>query len=301
MSRQEGIQRHRFIIHQLKKKPSTFEEIRNFLGLQEELSENKLVCSLRTFQRAVIEISNIYQIEIKYDKSRKVYYIDEDESDSQSERLMESFDLVNAIRIGNSFGNQLIFENRKPMGTGNMHGLLHAIRNRVEVSFDYQKFEDGSISTRKVKPIAIKEARNRWYLIAVDTFDEVIKNFGLDRIDGLRIGSKKFKKIKDFNAEELFKYTFGIINGTGEKPEKVVLSFTPEAGRYINSLPLHHSQKEILNNKDECRFEYDLIPTHDFKMEILSHGNTVKVIEPKSLQRDIVKQLEKALKVYSSN
>lgn len=298
MSRQEGIQRHRFIIHQLKKKPSTFDEIRDFLALQEELSENNLVCSLRTFQRAVNEISSIYQIEIKYDKSRKVYYIDEDESDSQSERLMESFDLVNAIRIGNSFGNQLIFENRRPMGTEHMHGLLHAIRNSVEVNFDYQKFEDGSTSRRKVKPIAIKEARNRWYLIAEDTFDGVVKNFGLDRMEGLVLSSKKFKKIKDFNAEDRFRYTFGIINGTGEKPEKVVLSFTPEAGRYINSLPLHHSQKEILNNKKECRFEYNLIPTHDLKMEILSHGNTVKVIEPAGLKKDIMSQLEKALKLY---
>lgn len=298
MSRQEGIQRHRFIIHQLKKKPSTFKEILDFLTLQEEISGDRLTCSLRTFQRAMNEISRIYQVEINYDKSQKVYFIEQDEQDAQSERLMESFDLFNAIRMGNSFGKHMLFENRKALGTEHMHGLLHAIRSRVEVSFSYRKFDDGSISERTVKPIAIKEARNRWYLIARDTSDEIVKNFGLDRMDGLRISNKKFKKITDFNPEEEFKYTFGIINGTGEKPEKIVLSFTPTEGRYVQSLPLHQSQKEILKSKKERRFEYELVPTYDFKMEILSYGNTVKVIEPESLKKDIVAQLEKALGNY---
>lgn len=298
MSRQEGIQRHRFIIHQLKRKPSTFEEILNFLGLQEELSGDELTCSLRTFQRAMKEIYRIYNITIKYDKSRQVYYIEGDEQDAQSERLMESFDLLNAIKMGNSFGNHLIFENRKALGTEHMHGLLHAIRSRLEVQFSYLKFADGSISGRSVKPIAIKEARNRWYLIAVDSTDETVKNFALDRMTELKMGNKKFRKIQDFDPQEEFKYTFGIINGTGEKPERIVLSFTPTEGRYIESLPLHHSQKEVMKNKKEHRFEYELVPTYDFKMEILSYGNTVKVIEPESLKKDIIAQLQKALGNY---
>ncbi|QED37600.1 WYL domain-containing protein [Antarcticibacterium arcticum] len=298
MSRQEGIQRHRFIIHQLTKKPSTFKEIRSFLKLQEEITGDRLTCSLRTFQRAMIEISGLYQVDIKYDKKRKVYYIEEDEREAQSERLMESFDLFNAIRMGNSFGNHLIFEGRRALGTEHMHGLLHAIRNRLEVSFNYSKFVDGSVTKRTVHPVAIKEARNRWYLLARDASGDVVKNFGLDRMAGLEIGSKKFREIKDFDPSKEYKYTFGIINGTGERPERIILSFTPKEGRYINSLPLHHSQKEILKNKAEHIFEYELVPTYDFKMEILSFGDTVKVLEPESLRKDIAKQLEKALAHY---
>lgn len=298
MSRQEGIQRHRFIIHQLNKKPSTFKEIANFLKLQEEITGDRLTCSLRTFQRAMIEISGLYQVDIKYDKRQKVYYIEEDEREAQNERLMESFDLFNAIRMGNSFGNHLIFEDRRALGTEHMHGLLHAIRNRLEVSFNYRKFDDGSVTKRTVHPVAIKEARNRWYLLASDPAGGVVKNFGLDRIAGLEIGSKKFREIKDFDPAKEFKYTFGIINGTGEKPEKILLSFTPKEGRYINSLPLHHSQKEILKNNTERIFEYKLVPTYDFKMEILSYGDTVKVLEPESLRKDIAEQLKKALGRY---
>ena len=300
MSRQEGLQRHRFIIHQLSKRPSSFEDIQNFLRLQETLSEDKLTCSIRTFQRDMKEINENYKIEIKCDKSQNLYYIAEDGREAQSERLMETFDLFNAIKMGNSFGNHLIFENRKALGTEHMHGLLHAIRNSLEVSFTYQKYNDSSLTERTVRPIAIKEARNRWYLLAQDTQDEKIKNFSLDRISKLEIGHKKFREIKGYDPVEEFRDNFGIINGTGEKPQKIVLSFTPQEGRYINSLPLHASQQEILKDKNEHRFQYQLVPTHDFKMEILSHGDQVKVLEPESLRENIITMLQKNLEAYNA-
>lgn len=297
--RREGVQRQRFIIHQLSKKPSTFEEIQDFLQFQETISSDRLTCSIRTMQRDIREILSDYDIEIKCDRSTNEYYIAHDGREGRSERLMETFDLFNAIRIGNSFGNHLIFENRKALGTEHMNGLLHAIRNRVEVSFSYKKFNDGSISSRTVKPIAIKESRNRWYMLAMEADKDVVKNFSLDRISNLEISSRKFKAIKGYDINEEFKYTFGIINGTGEEPQRIVLSFTPGEGRYINSLPLHHSQQEILNNETERRFEYHLAPTYDFKMEILSHGDQVKVLEPESLKKHIIEQLQKSLAGYN--
>ena len=298
MSRQEGLQRHRFIIHQLSKRPSSFEDIQNFLQLQETLSEDKLTCSIRTFQRDMKEIDEIYKIGIKCDKSQNLYYIAEDGREAQSERLMETFDLFNAIKMGNSFGNHMIFENRTALGTEHMHGLLHAIRNRLEVHFTYQKYYDSSVTKRTVRPVAVKEARNRWYLLAQDTKDEQIKNFSLDRISSLEVSGSKFREIKGYDPVEEFQDIFGIINGTGEKPQKIVLSFTPQEGRYINSLPLHSSQREILKDKKEHRFEFFLAPTHDFKMEILSHGDQVMVLEPESLRKDIISQLQKNLDAY---
>lgn len=296
MSRREGIQRHRFIIHQLSKRPSSYEEIQNFLELQESLSEDKLTCSQRTLQRDIREIRTDYGIIIKNDRSRNLYYIAEDGREEHSERLMETFDLYNAMRLGNNFKDHLLFENRKALGTGHMNGLLHAIRNRRQVEFTYEKFYDGSVTKRTVKPLAIKEARNRWYLIGEDR--GLVKNFGLDRMSDLEILEKKFKPVEGFDVHEEFQHHFGIINGTGEEPQKVVLSFTPTEGRYVHSLPLHHSQHEILRNKKEHRFEYFLVPTYDFRMELLSYGNTVKVLEPASLKKDIVKQLELALAAY---
>lgn len=298
MSKQEGIQRYRFIIHKLTAKPSTFEEIQDYLRRQEELTEDQFTCSLRTMQRDIKDIERIYDIVIKYDRSQKVYRIVHDGREKHSERLMETFDLYKAIKVSNNFTNHLLFENRQALGTAHMYGLLHAIKSRREICFNYRKHYDDSFSQRRVQPVAIKEARYRWYLLCRDTKDDEMKSFGLDRISDLEITGRSFEPISDYDPEDDYKYAFGIINGTKEEPQKVELSFTPREGRYVKSLPLHHSQKLILEDQNETRFSYDLIPSYDFKMELLSYGDQVKVLKPESLRTAIQNELKKAVEQY---
>lgn len=298
MSRQETTQRQRIIINKLSRKPSTFEEIQKALLYQEDITDYRLTCSIRTFQRDLKEIESLYEIEIKYDKGQKVYAITYDGREAHSERLMETFDLYNAIKVDNSFGNHLIFEKRKALGTEHMYGLLHAIKNRKHVLFMYEKFYDASLSERKVRPLAIKEARSRWYLLAADTKDDVIKSFGLDRVTDLEISREGFEPFEDFNPEKQYRHSFGIINGAGEKAEKIVLSFTPFEGRYIKSLPLHHSQEVIEENEEETQFQFYLAPTYDFIQEVLSYGDQVKVLEPAYLVEKIKKRLQNSLDNY---
>lgn len=298
MSRQETIQRHRIIINKLSRKPSTFDEIQDTLQTQEELSEYRFTCSIRTFQRDLKEIETLYDIEIKYDKGQKVYQIIYDGREAHSERLMETFDLYNAIKVGNSFGNHLIFEKRKALGTEHMHGFLHAIKNRKIVKFKYEKFYDASHTQRKVYPLAIKEARSRWYLLAQDTKDDVIKSFGLDRISDLDFLREEFEPLANFDPQKEYNHYFGIINGTGEKAEKIVLSFTPSEGKYIRSLPIHHSQELLQENDKETIFQFYLAPTYDFVQEILSYGDQVKVLEPASLIDKMKNRLQRTLAQY---
>ncbi|CAL67527.1 helix-turn-helix transcriptional regulator [Christiangramia forsetii] len=297
MSVRQSLKRYTKIISLLRRRPMSYQEIQDEISLDPDAIAEKLLTSQRTLQRDIIDIASIYEIEIDSDKSTNKYYIKEDVEEIHSRRLRENFEIVNAIKMAKGFGNTLIFEERRHLGTEHMAGLIHAIQNNLFIEFNYIKFWDGSESSRKVKPIALKEARNRWYLIAMDDKDERIKNFSLDRIQDLSISSNKFKPVS-YNIEQEFRDSFGIINGTGEKPVDVILSFTPEQGRYINSLPLHHSQELISNDENEFQFSYYIRPTYDFKMEILSYGDQVKVLEPENLQETISKNLKAALNLY---
>ncbi len=46
--------------------------------------------------------------------------------------------------------------------------------------------------------------------------------------------------------------------------------------------------------------ELNLIVSYDFEMELLSYGEFVKVLEPKSLADSIKTRLERGFKVYNS-
>ncbi|WP_300436528.1 WYL domain-containing protein [Christiangramia sp.] len=297
MSVRQTIKRHFKIISLLQKKAMSFEELQDEISVDPDSIEEKLLTSQRTFQRDMLDIASIYGIEITSDKSRNLYYIKEDVKDESTQRLRENYDLLNAIRLSKGMGNSLFFEQRKALGTKHMAGLLYAVQNLLVVEFEYLKFWDGSLSQRRVYPISLKEARNRWYLIAQDENDAVIKNFSLDRIENLNLTRDPFKPI-DYDVEKEFETSFGIINGTEEEAAKVILSFTPREGRYVQSLPLHTSQELVEENDKEIKFSYFIRPTYDFKMEILSYGDQVKVVAPVSLQQQIREQLEKSIAQY---
>lgn len=297
MARKSTLQRQRLIISKLRRTPCTFEQLQDFLQRESEFSEEDLTCSIRTFQRDIKAIASLYNIEIQCDRSRNIYEIVDDGSEDHNERLLEAFEIYNALNLSNNFAREVIVEKRKPLGTEHLYGLLHAIRNGFSVTFSYEKYSDGDLRQRTVNPLAIKEAQNRWYLLARDPGDKIVKSFGLDRISDLQLTRQKFESV-DYDPEKEYRHSFGIINGVGGEPQKIVLSFTPTEGKYINSLPLHHSQKEILKNDQEWRFEYFLLPTHDFIMEVLSYGADVKVLEPQSFRDSVLKQLQKAIKRY---
>lgn len=300
MSKKQFLKRYSLIINKLRKNASSFEEIQKYLAEQSINDEENYEISIRTFQREIKEIASTHGIEINYNRSQGVYEIVYDGNEERNERLMENFEIIDALKISTHLSNHLILEKRRPLGTNNMNYLMHSIKNRNEISFSYSKYwaEELVDAQRKVQPLALKEARYRWYLLAKDLKDNRIKTFGLDRISNLEISNLKFEIPENYNPEETFHHSFGIINEDHKEPQKIILSFSFEQGKYIKSLPLHHSQKELINNEKEYRIELFLQPTYDFVMELLSIGAEVKVIEPESLKKELIKKMEATLNQY---
>ena len=298
MSKRESISRYNLIIKKLRKHPATFNEIDDYLTIESELQSYKFNVSKRTFLRDLDDIRSIYNIDIQYDFSRKVYCIDFDQQPEVNERILEAFDTFNALNITDRLSNHMHFEKRRPQGTENLYGLLHAVKNQVQIKFTYQKYWEDELTQRNVEPYALKEFKNRWYLLANDLKDNHVKSFALDRLTDLEITKKRFQFPNDFNVNEHFKYCFGIISPNYHKPKKIILSFDPFQGKYIKSLPLHESQQILKDNDEELIIKLTLFITHDFFMEILSFGENVKVIKPDSLINDLKTALKNALNLY---
>ena len=298
MSKRESIARYNLIIKKLRKQPADFEQISTYLSLESELQEYNFNVSKRTFQRDLDDIRSLYNIDIVYDFSRKVYFIDLEEQPELNERILEAFDTFNALNITDRLSNYIHFEKRRPQGTENLYGLLHAIKNKVQISFSYKKFWEDEMSQRTAEPYALKEFKNRWYVLANDLKDNKVKSFALDRLTELEITRKKFQLPIDFDVNEHYKYCFGIISPNEHQPQEVILSFDPFQGKYIKTLPLHESQVILKDNEEVLLIKLTLFLTHDFLMEILSYGDNVKVIQPESLIEDLKTSYENALKLY---
>ena len=298
MSKRESIARYNLIIKKLRKRPATFAEIEEYLALESEIQAYNFNISKRTFQRDRDDIRSLYNIDILFDFSKKVYYIDFDEQPEANERILEAFDTFNALNLTDRLSKHIHFEKRKPQGIEHLYGILHAIKNQIQIKFVYQKYWEDELTERLVEPYALKEFKNRWYVLSKDLVDNKIKSFALDRLTDLGILNKKFNFPKDFDVNEHYRYCFGIISPNGHQPEDVVLSFNAFQGKYIKSLPLHDSQQILIDNEDELRIQLKLFITHDFFMELLSFGENLKVLKPQSLIDDLKSTVRNIQSIY---
>lgn len=305
MSKRGYISRYLLILKKLKAKPfSSFEELQNYLDnqvdyLQMQDDTLNIGFSKRTFQRDIKEIRNIFGVDIEYSKSEKGYFISQSEMENMNfQRMIEAFDMFNSLNLSQDLKPFIHLEKRRPQGTENLYGLLHAIKNKLQIKFSYQKYWEDELSIRTAEPYALKEFKNRWYVLAKDMKEGIIKSFALDRLTNLGITKKSFVYPKTFDIEENYRYCFGIISPNGKEPQEIILSFDPFQGKYIKSLPLHDTQNILVDNEKELQIKLTLCITFDFVMELLSFSDNMKVIKPKSLIKEIKEAHQRAFKQY---
>lgn len=307
MAKNEQMLRLKFIeelLRRRKDKGATYEEIVDFLEekfAEKGLSE-KLKFTERTFQRDKLAIADVFGISISYSRKRNVHYIEEEELELSQESVFDQLLLVQAYRETQGRTDVMFFEPRRARGLEHLHGIIHAITNKKVIKFNYQKFWESEKSEKVVMPYALKEFKNRWYLLAADykpkNGEFFLKTLGLDRISDLAITNTSFKR-ENINVEDAYKNAFGIINATGEEPQEILLKFDNEQANYVKALLIHHSQKIVSETENETVFKVFLVPTYDFQREILSYGNRVEVLSPESFRTEMKKEIETMLKNFS--
>ncbi|MBC8110352.1 MAG: WYL domain-containing protein [Verrucomicrobia bacterium] len=254
------------------------------LARESELQDYHFAVSKRTFKRDLDEIRSVYDLDIQYDFSRKVYHIIEDQTPAVQQRLSETFDMLNVLRVSENLSRYIHFETRKAQGSQHFLALLQAVKKQQLVWFSYQKFWEDEPVERTVAPFGLKEFKGRWYLIARDAYDQRTKIYGLDSLLEVEVLKQKYTVETAFDMEAYFEDCFGIIRPeSGEVPQEIILSFTPFQGKYIKSYPLHPSQQIILETQTEIRFQLKLYVTYDFVQELLSFGETLEIISPAGL------------------
>lgn len=246
-------------------------------NLNERFSEEKLASSNRTISRDLKEIRNEFKIDISYE-NRGYKINDEDFQNSILTNTIEALEIFTSVNFTTGMPDFVIAENRKPTGLDNFHFFVKAILENSNVGFFYQKYFPEEKSKVQISPYALKESKNRWYLIGVKKGENELKSFGLDRIT---LPAKEDSKFKPrFGVDEIeqhFVDSFAMF--TDGEIENIKLKFDKRDGNYIQSFPIHSSQK-IEENENSVTVHLKIRITLDFMMELMSRAWSVEVLEP---------------------
>lgn len=275
-------------------------------------------------------MKQIYSAPIKFNKSREGYYYSEpnfsikefpltnDEISAldfstallhnlKDTHLFKQFEnainkLIEGYRISKVIGKseRQLIQVEEPLKTGGhewLEPLLEAIIMKNPLNLTYARY-GGEPKLHVLSPYILKEYHNRWYIVGHSARIDTLLVLALDRIKTIEKSTELYVSDTDFNADDFFKYSFGITQIHGAKPEKIILSFTPHQAQYIISQPLHHSQTIILENEAEVRVQLELYITPELIMTILGYGKAVQVLEPAHFTKQIKELIHEMLEKY---
>ena len=242
----------------------------------------------RTFHNHREAIEETFGIEIKCDRSMGYYIANSDDLEGNGIRqwLLESMSMNNLLNESAGMRQRILFE-KTPSSQKWLPSIVNSMRDGKAIELTYQSFQKDEPSTFTIHPYCLKLFKQRWYMLGKREDYDSPRMYALDeRMKNVSPLKKNLQLPKKFNAEDYFSQFLGVIIGE-EKPTTVRIKVEANQARYISSLPLHHSQSLVEKTPQYSIFQYRLVPTFDFRQELLSHGPAVEVLEPEELRDEI--------------
>lgn len=292
------VNKYVWIIDTLTRYNKITKEKLNDLWIESKISDGEPLPD-RTFFHYRRNIEQIFNIDIRCDKLGR-YYIENrtNRKIALTNWMLDSMALNFALQENNTEDERIEIE-EVPSARDFLPIVLEAIKKSIKIVFTYAGFSRSRAETNIVfSPYFLKRYKQRWYMIGLKEKGETIRTYALDRVQDMQVTMDEFEKPGSLSLNELFGNIVGVT--TSKAPiRKVRLKTTPIQAKYFRALPLHPSQSEVISDTYSI-FSYDLQLNYELAHEILSFGDSVKVLEPPELKAMVVTQLKDTLAQYES-
>ncbi|MCQ2114603.1 MAG: WYL domain-containing protein [Bacteroidales bacterium] len=257
--------------------------------------------SRRSFNNHRAAIEECFGIRIGCIRGRNTYFIEQQDRDADASFgwMMDSMALSNLDELKkDSLKGRIAIEN-VPQGRSHLLALTGAMQDNVKVRIRYQKYSSRESSEYTIHPYALKENARRWYLVGLCEEKQEIRVYALDRILELEPGIERFEMPLLFDVDKLFAGCFGVyLPDKGMKRSRIVFKTTAKEAKYLQGLPIHESQQVISSDENSVTFEIYVYMNENLKMEFLSRGSSLEILEPAELREEIKNEISKAIKLY---
>ncbi|MDE7370131.1 MAG: WYL domain-containing protein, partial [Muribaculaceae bacterium] len=255
--------------------------------------------SHKTFENHRKDVEDLFGINIECNRADNTYYVLSQPNFAKAAcDMLNGALLFNNLRFNPQIRDHVYPEQKYNEDTSKLFKVTEAILESRELRLRYRhNYDCNRECDYQIKPIAIKQFRNRWYIIGELEIGNTY-SFPLDRVISMEKGD--IIESSKINAEDLFADSFGIIRDESVKAEEILIKVEREQSNYFKSLPLHSSQQVVSEMTDSVIFRLKLEPTYDFIMELLSHGAKVEVLQPQSLRDTMISKIKEMTKIYNS-
>lgn len=195
------------------------------------------------------------------------------------------------IRLEDTFGlkgntRPIVGFDQNPYLKGLNHfaELFNAIQNHQALRIKYKGYRQITSADIIFHPWYLKQYNNRWFLFGLNEEYHSLSNLALDRITLIEEAKIEYKPNTAINFEDFFDDVVGVSVKAEAITEKLIVKISSEVWPYIESKPLHGSQKLRSKNEADVFVELNLQVNHELIALLFSYMDSIEVIEPQALR-----------------
>jgi predicted DNA-binding transcriptional regulator YafY len=185
---------------------------------------------------------------------------------------------------------------RRPVAPKHFELIGGALTRRRRVHLHYWVRSRREMTERTVSPQRLVHWRNTWYLDAWCHATEGLRRFALDAIREVDLVDQRAKDIALKSIEADLDAGYGVFSGA--RLQWATLQFTPEAAQWVRHEQWHPQQEAKLHGDGSLTLRVPYADATELAMDLLRHGEQVKVLAPAALVGAVRSALERAAAQY---
>lgn len=206
-------------------------------------------------------------------------------SDAQAQALMQRVKIMSPAR--------------RPVTPKHFELIGSALTRRQRVQMSYYVRSRREHTQRTVSPQRLVHYRNTWYLDAWCHDSDALRRFALDAIgEATLLEHPCAKDVALETIEAELDGGYGVFSGA--KVQWATLEFTPESARWVKDEEWHPAQQATLHDDGSLTLRVPYADVTELAMDVLRHGEAVRVAAPAALARLVQSRLEKAATRYNA-
>jgi predicted DNA-binding transcriptional regulator YafY len=203
-------------------------------------------------------------------------------SDTEARELMKRVKIMSAAR--------------RPVAGRHFEMIGTAITQRRRVQMRYWVRSRRQETERSVSPQRLVHWRNTWYLDAWCHTSDALRRFAIDAIRSAELLDQRAKDVALKTIESALDAGYGVFSGA--RVQWASLRFTPEAAQWVQHEQWHPRQQATLHDDGSLTLRVPYADATELAMDILRHGEQVRVLAPAALVRQVATQVRAAAAVY---
>ena len=187
---------------------------------------------------------------------------------------------------------------RRPVPARFFELVGSALLERRRIELLYFSRSRVSESRRQVSPQRLTHYRNTWYLDAWCHRSEGLRRFALDAVREAEVLPQRAKEVALSTVKAELDSGYGVF--AGRRLKWAVLRFGAEAAQWVATEQWHPQQQTRWLDDGSLQLRLPYADSTELSMDILRHGDQVRVLAPKELATQVAERLRRAAAQYGA-